>query len=320
MNVRTQKLRTARGFTLIELLVVIAIIAVLIALLLPAVQQAREAARRSQCKNNLKQFGLALQNYHDSANTFPVGGFIQGTGVGNGLSWHVSVLPYLDQAPLYKQFSFVSNNYLTSNPPTAPVAYANLALCVNPIPVFYCPSGEQNKTTNTGEYSPPTSGQPTASTHYYGVMGPKDPAVNPATNAVYSWLNNPAGHGGFSNEGILRRRDFTRIGDVKDGTSNTFIVGELSRQASLMGNPYRVWIRGCDGSPCGGVKNLHNGIGLVGYNGSNNFNDISFASEHAGGTHFLMADGTVRFVNRTIDITTYRALGSFRGRERVTLE
>jgi prepilin-type N-terminal cleavage/methylation domain-containing protein len=97
------------GFTLIELLVVIAIIAVLIALLLPAVQQAREAARRSQCKNNLKQIGLALHNYHDMANSFPIGvnsSFIGTGGQRWGVSFWTLLLPYLDQAPVYNQFSF----------------------------------------------------------------------------------------------------------------------------------------------------------------------------------------------------------------------
>src|SRR6266404_462811 len=92
-----------RAFTLIELLVVIAIIAVLIALLLPAVQQAREAARRSQCKNNLKQFGLALANYHDAYNCYAIGGTAVNWGVTShpDLSFHARILPFIDQAPLY---------------------------------------------------------------------------------------------------------------------------------------------------------------------------------------------------------------------------
>ena len=99
--------RSARGFTLIELLVVIAIIAVLIALLLPAVQQAREAARRSQCKNNLKQFGLAFHNYHDVARRFPFGYYAVPAGPINAASWGLMLLPHLDQGPLYKKYNFI---------------------------------------------------------------------------------------------------------------------------------------------------------------------------------------------------------------------
>src|SRR6187455_2473364 len=96
---------TRRGFTLIEMLVVIAIIAILVALLLPAVQQAREAARRSQCKNNLKQIGLAMHNYHDTFNGFPNGGIASSVG-GWGLSWYIRILPYIDQAPVFNGINF----------------------------------------------------------------------------------------------------------------------------------------------------------------------------------------------------------------------
>jgi len=133
-----------RGFTLIELLVVIAIIAILIALLLPAVQQAREAARRSTCKNNLKQIGLALHNYHDTHRVFPPGCISRSirsggqdvwedaaslTATGNqGTSWMLMILPYADQAPLYNQWNFSTN------------VMGNRAQAENDIPGFYCPS------------------------------------------------------------------------------------------------------------------------------------------------------------------------------------
>ena len=114
--------RRTSGFTLIELLVVIAIIAILIALLLPAVQQAREAARRTQCNNHLKQIGLALHNYHDSLLVFPWGGsygadFVNGSNTGaSGFNWRVFILPYMDQAPLYNK---LSGYFSTATPPTS---------------------------------------------------------------------------------------------------------------------------------------------------------------------------------------------------------
>ena len=106
-----------RGLTLIELLVVIAIIAILIVLLLPAVQQAREAARRTSCRNNLKQIGLAIHNYHDAHRTFPPGGITIGGWQDslNGSTWSVAILPYLDQATLYRRYSFADFNESPAN-------------------------------------------------------------------------------------------------------------------------------------------------------------------------------------------------------------
>ena len=123
-----------RGFTLIELLVVIAIIAVLIALLLPAVQQAREAARRSQCTNNLKQIGLALHNYHDVYNTFPAGYIDQGVAANRGhYSWTSAILPYIDQAPL-------SNLMRVGDVPLSTNLTNNLTAMQTPLSGFACPS------------------------------------------------------------------------------------------------------------------------------------------------------------------------------------
>lgn len=290
-----------RGFTLIELLVVIAIIAVLIALLLPAVQQAREAARRSQCKNNLKQIGLALHNYHDTAGMFPIGGFRQGANIGTGMGWQVAILPGMDQAPLYNMLNFSQVSY----------TYApNLALALTELPAYFCPSAASGNTHRSGNSGENSSGQATASVHYYGVMGPK--GTNPSTGLAYSVDTSAPGHGDFSREGLMLRHLKVKIGDCTDGLSNTLHVGEISFNTA---NCFRVYLRGCDGSPCGSVKNLNSGINLTRYNGSNNFNDVSFGSMHVGGCHFLMGDGSTHFLSQNIDFNVYRMLGTKAGGE-----
>jgi prepilin-type N-terminal cleavage/methylation domain-containing protein len=288
-----------RGFTLIELLVVIAIIAVLIALLLPAVQQAREAARRTQCKNNMKQFGLALHNYHDTFLVFPVGGFCQLTGgvtYGTGMGWHVAILPYIDQAPMYNQFNFNTSAYLDAN---------NLALALKSPPGFYCPSGKLDKSGNPSEVS---GGQPCNSTHYYGVMGPK--GINPKTGAAYGLSTAMTGQGDFSTQGMMPRQACRRMADVTDGTSNTLALGEISW---INAAGYRVWMRGCESSACASTKNVLNTINSTPYVGGNNFNDISFGSQHVGGAHFLNGDGSVIFLSQNIDMGVYRSLASIDG-------
>ncbi len=174
-----------RGFTLIELLVVIAIIAVLIALLLPAVQQAREAARRTQCKNNLKQLGLAMHNYHDTFNRLPPGGF----QAGNRFSYAVSVLPFLEQGNLFQQFNqdviYNNNVPLTAGGPT------NLAQGLVRVPGYLCPSSPREEVN---------SGDPRYTLHYYGVAGPDD--GQPAATNRYIILD--------TTQGGLCRREWLR--------------------------------------------------------------------------------------------------------------
>jgi prepilin-type N-terminal cleavage/methylation domain-containing protein len=167
--------RPQRGFTLIELLVVIAIIAILIALLLPAVQQAREAARRTQCRNNMKQIGLALHNYHDRHQRFPIGVTEQ-----NGqLSWHPYILPDIDQAPLYNKFDWSGTNLYIVSP--------NGAHCVQKISVYLCPSSNANRTpvetwpVPAFEPNNTAAPRPVETAHYYGVLGPLGPNLYAST-------------------------------------------------------------------------------------------------------------------------------------------
>jgi prepilin-type N-terminal cleavage/methylation domain-containing protein len=317
------------GFTLIELLVVIAIIAVLIALLLPAVQQARESARRTQCKNQMKQLGLALHNFHDVFLRFPAGAQEDvfpvpksGATTIKGTSWIVFILPYLDQAPLYSLYDF-SKPYFDPVPATPPGNATNIGTKV--IPAIYCPSGPAPR----AHLDPNTNTPNNLSTHYYGVMGPGGP-TNPTVvtfNGInYSYVvGNPGTNGSYATDGVLGRyvdtagsvttEFFAGTRDVTDGTSNTVMVAELSRQIpSGVSNHYRSWIRGNNGGS-GATKNVTNPINSTFYNGSNNFNDISFGSNHTGGCHFTFADGAVRFLNENINMGLYRALASRKNSE-----
>jgi len=307
--------RIRTGFTLIELLVVIAIIAVLIALLLPAVQQAREAARRSQCKNNLKQIGLALHNYHDTHNTFPPGAFYCGAGLGNGLPFHVMLLPFLDQANLYAQFNFAAVSW--------DVASKSRALGAASVPGYLCPSGTILRSADGNE-----SAANNYTAHYLGIMGPvNNTPVNPTTNQAYSWSGSSTTFGGWSNEGILLRGECKKIRDVTDGTSNTFIVGESSWDKNE--KRYRSWVRGTytyagGGSDYPGGNDTMTSAKNVLYqpnsnSGSNFTNNMPFGSNHVGGVQILMADGAVVFISENVDNQLYRSLASRSGGEIVTV-
>ncbi len=266
-----------RGFTLIELLVVIAIIAILIALLLPAVQQAREAARRSQCRNNLKQWGLALQNYHDQHRKFPIGNASM-----KNWGFQAMILPQLDQVPLHRMCNF--------NFPGTCFSYnATLAPDKQPagrqLTVSNCSSdplvGMMHTTSGSGNYSPG---------NYLGVMGLT------ATDG----------------KGVLYSDSNTSMSSIKDGTSQTLMMGERGIPRDL----YWGWL------VCGsGVTGLGDGdsvlattIGLSKGNDDGTHNQ-HFWSYHQGGAQFLMADGSVRFLNLNIDYRMFQALSTKAGGE-----
>ncbi|MDP1799531.1 MAG: DUF1559 domain-containing protein, partial [Planctomycetaceae bacterium] len=238
------------GFTLIELLVVIAIIAILIALLLPAVQQAREAARRTQCRNNLKQLGLACHNYHDAFNQFPHNYDARGplevsTGGGqwqNGpgtFGWIVMALPYFDQAPLYNRFNFSDNNGGPGWTSTA-----NTVPSTTILPALMCPSNPQPNKVNcgvaTGGAGGPAGGAQVGRTDYTGNMGfsvgdwrsciVSDGGVIPITKGpgrtpgvakdAWGWNVNYLG----DDDGVFSFFSTAKIRDIIDGTSNTILV------------------------------------------------------------------------------------------------
>jgi prepilin-type N-terminal cleavage/methylation domain-containing protein/prepilin-type processing-associated H-X9-DG protein len=298
-----------RAFTLIELLVVIAIIAVLIGLLLPAVQKVREAANRLRCQNNIKQLGLALHNYADVHGAFPAAGVKF-----NELSWHVYILPFIEQDSLYKRINLTTAGAFSID--------GRREFGHQKIITYLCPSTYAERTltnppnsVNTPEFEPPTAnGAPPYTTHYYGVLGPK--GTNPVTGTTYLWVNT-GDHGGFAQQGVFQREKRTRITEVIDGTSNTLALGELSWTNEISGTRYRSWIRGCENSiACASAKNVVNAINTPGIG---TFDDIAFGSMHPGGGNFGMADGSVHFLTPDMNLGVYRSLASRNGGEVATL-
>jgi prepilin-type N-terminal cleavage/methylation domain-containing protein/prepilin-type processing-associated H-X9-DG protein len=290
-----------RGFTLIELLVVVAIIAVLIALLLPAVQAAREAARRSQCVNNMKQIGLALHNYESTHNVFPYG---SNYGSAYGTQLFLSLLPGLEQAPLANAFNFNLRTYDLQNTTVQRTAVLSLV----------CPSDQDAK-------DPVINGRDAVGTAlglwYGGNMGPTDmdnkvnycPPTPPGSKTqsycvqgnwgIDTTPNNPKMVGMFA-----RSPTCQRIAAVKDGLSNTFMMGELipthcNWQYAFAHN----FPMSATSIPLGRID-----LTITG----NYWDSCGFKSFHAGGANFLLGDGRVQFIKTSINYKAYNALGSSR--------
>lgn len=325
------------GFTLIELLVVIAILAVLVALIMPAVQQAREAARRTQCLNNLKQIGLALHNYHDQYTCFPYG--YNGYGVtGNPDpvnsrvygSWPAFLLPYLEQVNPYNRISPYFGWYCT--PANVTTIETDLAdIYATKIPVFYCPSEAAEGVVNfawpfdTEVISPDTA----AISSYAGCTGPN--TSGDCDGASFGGLPYPtfglAGMTGLSLcnfVGAHFREDETPNSDtrglfaqnkgrksikhVDDGTANTIAIGEViffnEDKGSHTNSLYGGWTHASTAA-------------LINWNGATHpwGNASSFRSYHVGGAQFLMVDGSARFITESIDVALFGALGTISGSE-----
>lgn len=291
-----------RGFTLVELIVVMAVIGVLVALLLPAVQSAREGARRMQCRNHLKQIGLALHGYESTHTVFPIN-----YGVGpyddsnRGASWMPRILPYLDQAPLYAQIRWGQSLFNVHNDAVASTV----------VSVFLCPSdlhgnGVMPNRRNTD--------LPRAVTNYKACLG-----SNWEWGPFSPLVSQHGRHAGQTNglelcNGILcRGGDFppltTRTADITDGTSNTFACGEAVPEWT-----WHTWWYGVNAStatcavPLNHWRKPETSLGDW-------FENYSFSSRHPGGGHFLMADGSVRFLSENIDTATYRAVATIQGSE-----
>ena len=317
VNVLTARRRRG-GFTLIELLVVIAIIAILIALLLPAVQQAREAARRTQCRNNLKQIGLALHNYENSYTVLPAGSIVlpnaAGTqDFGHGWTWHASILPYIDQAPLYNAIQGadgMGNELGDQNTGKTQVVRA-LTLSG-----FWCPSQPDVRLASQ------KNGYQTC--NYNGNMGTH---IGTGNDDCYngSSLTNPTqirtdAWGCMNGDGIFHISSRVAFRDVTDGLSNTIFVSEVPDSG---GDAIGIFGAGCDRRVIfsgGADSNPPTEMSeyLIAAESNDPINggaEEAAGSFHVGGAHFLMGDGAVRFLSENMHMATYQALSTRKGGE-----
>ncbi|TWT60172.1 DUF1559 domain-containing protein [Rubinisphaera italica] len=309
MNSTRPSLKLRSAFTLIELLVVIAIIAILVALLLPAVQQAREAARRSSCKNNLKQLGLALHNYHDTHNVLPFGWDERET------AWSAMILPQIEQGNIYDTLIWAESgagNWSSGS--------ANQTATETVIPTYRCPSiaVKEHMDFNGIARRVPASYRGVASS-----VAASDDATSlpPGATVALEMANLDGAFYGISS---------TSFKDIVDGLSNTILIGEsftdpeFGRDGQAMdfwqiGAPQTGgWVAGGTGGSefteiCGSTWapiNAHLNASYTGHE-----IETSFGSYHSGGAQFSIGDGSVRFISENVDLGLYRGLATLKGGE-----
>ncbi len=331
--------RGKRGFTLVELLVVIAIIGILIALLLPAVQAAREAARRSQCANNLKQLALACHNYEIRSKVFPLN-YAIGTNIYasppnsdfRGTSWLTQILPLIEQNTLYAMIDF---NYDVLLDPrngnvSSPSMPSNAYVARQVVSTFICPSDGNNQGGIMGSRANRSGSW--AVNNYKGVAGanwgwgnfqvvPPSPLANTPWGATADGLN--AGNGIFFRGATAGRPCATPMSGITDGTSNTFMIGEAVPRWCT-----HTWWFHFNGSTatcaiplnapaqCQNTGNRSADLDACWSDWANNY---SFMSRHPGGGQFARADASVSFVSESIELTLYRQLATMAGGEAVSV-
>jgi len=292
------------GFTLVELLVVITIIGILMSLLLPAVNAARESARRLQCSNNLKQLGLAIRTYITSSACFPISisPWAEGPRYStnrSGKGWIVSVLPGLEQQPLYDLFSLGFSGHMDSgtgiNNPACSTAMQTM------LPVLQCASDSSSSRLSTDQYQ--LVGVPVALTNYKGVIG--DTQMGSGSSNFAGFM--PDCHNTIGCRGIFYRNNYqepVRLAHIRDGASNTFMVGEDVPEYNYHSAAY--YSNG-DYSSCHAPLNY---MPVPATTTIANYwpNAISFRSRHPSGAQFCLVDGSVRFIPDSINTTTYQAL------------
>jgi prepilin-type N-terminal cleavage/methylation domain-containing protein/prepilin-type processing-associated H-X9-DG protein len=327
------------GFTLIELLVVIAIIAVLISLLLPAVQSAREAARRAQCINNLKQIGIALHNYHDSQGILPLGSQQFGAWDNQCAYWpyghslFTAILPYVEEGVIFNavNFAFVANADSPQNGVfPGPAQETAIQTQIN---TYICPAETSPMTYRSRFF-------PTSQTSYSAVIGFKD--------TVRWWLGCPTQ---IPPDGVFGLNYGARISAITDGTSNTLLVGEASRFKNEVDTWYNEWSSALwFGSSIPNVSRFAAVATTAPRPNANlqipdpnptftftgdvdswvydpdpkvnalNAGQFGFRSPHPGGLNFLLSDGSVRFLKDSINLVVYRNLSTKAGSEVISAD
>lgn len=340
-----------RGFTLVELLVVIAIIGILVALLLPAVQSARESARRMSCTSKMKNIALAMLNYESSNRHFPSGAVYPQEGKDNGPSWQVIILPYIEDVALSENIQDEIKNYERQNPGRSLEIATIPAVQSTAVDIYLCPSDTE---VLAKSFAPNGSGFRAPGASYAGIMGSAFSRGREILNQFvcktshlaktpdYPCVGANSGAGVVNYDGILYPSSEIRPARITDGLSNTYLVGERWYQL-------RVWAQGVyvNLQPTPGVVNAGSyvtscknvdwnftpnaSLDAVGYYSSHSeddrpgpatgpksmfYNDLVFGSFHTGGCNFANADGSVHFVEDEIDPEVYTAQAS---REEVIL-
>ncbi|HVJ81747.1 MAG TPA: DUF1559 domain-containing protein [Planctomycetia bacterium] len=311
--------KSRSAFTLIELLVVIAIIGVLIALLLPAVQQAREAARRAHCGNNLKQMGLAVHNYAAAQNCFPPGKIVANLPSGSEdtgwMNWTISILPYLDEQARYDQYNISFDNR----------AFTNSTLTRAFVAAFLCPSDVNTRILDVPESGNTSPGRPFAPGSYRAVSGKTD-GLDPTQYFDIRNVDLPYNYRGpihVIGRLVTMQLAPVRFGEILDGTSKTLLIGEFhtttyNTRRTFWAYAHTSYASSSVCPPC-----IRDVFGLPDYEqcisglpgATINPCKRTFASLHNGGVNFVKCDGSVTFISRSVDRDALGAMVTIAGGE-----